>query len=1291
MGFTRGGRVEVDLIPRGSGDRSHGRSSDWRRREDPGTDFERNPIDLIRNENVAIVIGPQSTLQAEFVTYLANKTKVPVITFSATGDAVTRYHVPYFIRACSKDSYQVASIAAFVKAYEWRNVVLVYEDNNYGVGILPSITDALQGVGVNVINRSAFPAYSPNNHIDVELYKLMTMQTRVFIVHMLPARASRLFARAKALGMMTKGYVWIVTDSIGIVLDVLPQHSIESIEGIVGFRPYIADSTRITDFSSRFTTLFRTKYHPNTDIRMAKPTIFQLWAYDVAWAVATATEKVHRTRSLNPTFHPLGNIGKNLVDDLPALPAGPELLNSILQGEFDGLAGQFRLIDRHLQVPAYEIVNVIGEKTRVIRFWSPDSGLTMSMNSTTIHGDAKFSTSSSELKNIIWPGDSTTVPKGWDFPKFDAAVGDVTIIANRTRYVDFTMPYTESGVSMLVLSKSDDEPTTWIFLQPLAKDLWIATMIFIFFTGLVVWVIERPINRDFQGSKWKQCITAFYFAFSTLTFSHGQKIQSIQSKIVVVIWCLVLMILVQSYTASLSSMLTAERLQPSVTDLKQLLANGDSVGYQNGSFVHSMLKKLKFDDHKIKVYSTQEEYAKALRMGSKHGGVSAIFDEIPYLNSFCSKYGREFQMVGPIDRTSGFGFVLPKGSPLVPDLSEAILSLTEEPERLKIEKTWFMDSSLDYYGSHSKGSSRISFQSFQGLFIIVGCLLGAVLLINFSKFLYDKCKEMRGFGSDRVHRGERVVCFGEAQPQPPHIVMARRLAMAAAATVAVLLVVWSSPPAAAAAAATAGDVSVALEAYRLDPNGSGSRTGAITAAHGDETKRTNAGVRRDLGALPRGYGKELKIAVPWKPGFKAFLNVTDRSVGGYCIDVFEAAVKKLPHHLSYKFVVFNGSYDELVQRVSSGNYDAAVGDVTITAERTIHADFTMPYTESGVSMLVLMENDSKSTIEWVFLKPLTRELWVATVIFFLFTGIVIWMIERPRNLEYQGSSSRQFSTALYFSFSTLTFSHGHIIKSPLSKIVVSYTASLSSILTAKKLRPSETDLEQILFDGDYVGYQRGSFVESFLIKQGFSKRRLRPYTKKQEYAEALRKGSMNGGVSAIVDEIPYLTSFLSDRRYEKEFQMLSRIYKTPGFGFVFPPGFPLVHNLSTAILDVTGGDEGSQIEAKWFGTTAAPPSYAIPNTDSTPLTLRSFSVTPELEILMCEVLMRMVEMEVAKNVTQHKTSWVMAMWMIDLTMKSELTVPRISMGSVSNVLTAKSLDQFRMALCPQIPARPDEY
>ena len=101
-------------------------------------------------------------------------------------------------------------------------------------------------------------------------------------------------------------------------------------------------------------------------------------------------------------------------------------------------------------------------------------------------------------------------------------MGDVTIIANRTRYVDFTVPYTDSGVSMLVLaSKDEDEPAMWVFLEPLTKDLWIAIILFMFFTGLIVWMIEKPINDELRGSKWKQFNAAFYFAFFTGTSMHG--------------------------------------------------------------------------------------------------------------------------------------------------------------------------------------------------------------------------------------------------------------------------------------------------------------------------------------------------------------------------------------------------------------------------------------------------------------------------------------------------------------------------------------------------------------------------------------------------------------------------------------------------------------------------------------------------------------------------------------------------------------------------------------------------
>ncbi|XP_062228308.1 glutamate receptor 2.8-like [Phragmites australis] len=349
------------------------------------------------------------------------------------------------------------------------------------------------------------------------------------------------------------------------------------------------------------------------------------------------------------------------------------------------------------------------------------------------------------------------------------------------------------------------------------------------------------------------------------------------------------------------------------------------------------------------------------------------------------------------------------------------------------------------------------------------------------------------------------------------------------------------------------------------------------------------------------------IAVPQKHGFNDFVKCA--------IHIFNTSMKKLQHPRNYEFCAFNGTYDELVGNVSSRVFDGAVGDVTITAHRARLADFTMPYAPSSVSLLVLADNDSKPPIQWIFVKPLTKELWLTTVGFFFFTGFVLWMIERPRNPEYQGSSLTQVSTASYFTFSTLTFSHGHIIRSPMSKIVVviwcfavlllvqSYTANLSSMLTAKRLRPWVRDLNQLVRNRKYIGYQQGGFMYHVLRKEGVGDDRLRPYGNQTEYADALR----NGSVAAIADEIPYLSYFLSHTQQNKKFEIIGHLYTTPGFGFVFPRGSPLVHNLSVAILGLAAGNHISRMEHNLFGSAAPSTGDGSPVGDSTPLTLRSFS------------------------------------------------------------------------------------
>lgn len=70
-------------------------------------------------------------------------------------------------------------------------------------------------------------------------------------------------------------------------------------------------------------------------------------------------------------------------------------------------------MDRHLQVPVYEVVNVNGDQASGIGFWSPASGLSKLLNSSTGHGQTKLSIDAGVIQ---CPGGSKIVPKGWDIP-----------------------------------------------------------------------------------------------------------------------------------------------------------------------------------------------------------------------------------------------------------------------------------------------------------------------------------------------------------------------------------------------------------------------------------------------------------------------------------------------------------------------------------------------------------------------------------------------------------------------------------------------------------------------------------------------------------------------------------------------------------------------------------------------------------------------------------------------------------------------------------------------------------
>jgi ABC-type amino acid transport substrate-binding protein len=103
---------------------------------------------------------------------------------------------------------------------------------------------------------------------------------------------------------------------------------------------------------------------------------------------------------------------------------------------------------------------------------------------------------------------------------FDAAVGDFTILADRLEKVEFTQPYIESGLSMIVPEKAEQK--AWMFMKPLTWQMWAVTSAILVYTILIVWCLEGQSNPEFSGPLKNQIGTATWFTFTSLFFSQSK-------------------------------------------------------------------------------------------------------------------------------------------------------------------------------------------------------------------------------------------------------------------------------------------------------------------------------------------------------------------------------------------------------------------------------------------------------------------------------------------------------------------------------------------------------------------------------------------------------------------------------------------------------------------------------------------------------------------------------------------------------------------------------------------------
>ncbi|KAJ9567206.1 hypothetical protein OSB04_003172 [Centaurea solstitialis] len=733
----------------------------------------RTAFELLEKTKVQAIIGSDSAAEANLLAVLGDEARTPILSLSPSPIPSFHNH-PYFLQIAHDETIQFKGIAAMAESFGWKNLIVVCEDTDNGRDMATYMSTAFREKGIYVTYRSLISTSASNELVQEELHKFLTMQTKVFVLHTSPSLASYLLLNAKDLGMMDEGYKWIVTSKTMDFISSMDGEVMESMQGAVGFRSYIPQSSDL----HKFTWKWRKEYNGQNPLMEVKDVnAYAIWAHDAVSALAISVEKREAVKSKS-------------MEMSGSRQKGTTLLNQMLRISFQGLGGVFQFMNGRVTAHALEIVNVIGKREHRVGFWTKDASFTQKIGKPN-------SFSHNGLKAIIWPGGisshsmrlrskklrivvpqhsnsrrliqvnydartNSTVISGFcaevflaafdafsqdvafDFipfmnhtevgiknyndlidlvhsGEFDAAIGDITITANRSQYVDFTLPFTDLGLAKL--SRNADA-SMWIFMEPLSSNLWLVSACYFILLALVIWILEHRTNQEFQGSRGQQIGKTIWFAFSTLVYAHRQELQSNLSRFVLIVWLFFVLVLTSSYSATLSSLLTIQQIQ--------LASKTTSIGYS-----YYILKggiKNFTPGTKVESYPTIEAYADDLSRGSKKGGVDAIVEEIPYVKGFLAEYPSGYSMTVYEVTTNGFGFAFARGSPWAPVISRQIARLREDGTLSKLENKWFNQESRDFVPT----TKILSVKDLRGLFVISGGSMAAALFLFMIYSVHEK-------------------------------------------------------------------------------------------------------------------------------------------------------------------------------------------------------------------------------------------------------------------------------------------------------------------------------------------------------------------------------------------------------------------------------------------------------------------------------------------------------------------------------------------------------------------------
>ncbi|KAM5149024.1 glutamate receptor ionotropic, NMDA 2B [Mantella aurantiaca] len=328
------------------------------------------------------------------------------------------------------------------------------------------------------------------------------------------------------------------------------------------------------------------------------------------------------------------------------------------------------------------------------------------------------------------------------------AVGSLTINEERSEVVDFSVPFIETGISVMV-SRSNGTVSPSAFLEPFSADVWVMMFVML----LIVSAVAVFVFEYFSPVGYNRCLAdgrepggpsftigkAIWLLWG-LVFNNSVPVQNPKgttSKIMVSVWAFFAVIFLASYTANLAAFMIQEEYVDQVSglsDKKFQRPNDFSPAFRFGTVPNGSternIRNNYLEMHTYMVKFNQKSVQDAL-LSLKTGKLDAFIYDAAVLNYMAGRdEGCKLVTIGSgkVFASTGYGIAIQKDSGWKRQIDLAILQLFGDGEMEELEALWL--TGICHNEKNEVMSSQLDIDNMAGVFYMLGAAM-ALSLITF--------------------------------------------------------------------------------------------------------------------------------------------------------------------------------------------------------------------------------------------------------------------------------------------------------------------------------------------------------------------------------------------------------------------------------------------------------------------------------------------------------------------------------------------------------------------------------